>query len=90
MAISLLSAALGKGISSSLAMTGELTLTGKVLPVGGIREKVAAAKRSGVNTVILPRANEADWQKLPAYIKDGMTVHLVDSFDEIAKICQFI
>lgn len=89
MAVSLLSTALNRGISSTMAMTGELTLTGKVLPVGGIREKVAAAKRSGVDTVILPKSNQADWEKLPTYIKDGMTVHLVDTFEEIAEICGF-
>lgn len=89
MALSLISASLSKGISSSIAVTGELTLTGKVLPVGGIREKVAAAKRSAINEVVLPKSNEADWQKLPAYIKEGMKVHLVDDFEEIASIFGF-
>lgn len=87
MAVSLLTAALGQGLPSNLALTGELTLTGKVLPVGGIREKVAAAKRAAVTTVVLPKANAADWQKLPEYIKTGMTVHLVEDFEEVARVC---
>ncbi len=65
---SLLSLALGKPVLQNLAMTGELTLTGKVLKIGGVREKCIAAKRSGVTTLILPNTNEKDWSELPAGI----------------------
>ena len=64
---------------------GELTLTGKVLRIGGVREKVVAAKRSGVSTIILPKANQSDWLQLPDYIKSDIQVHFVDCFEEIAQ-----
>ena len=68
-------------------MTGELTLTGKVLAVGGIREKVIAAKRAGIKTIILPKDNERDYSEIPAYIKKGVTTHFVSQFGEVAGIC---
>lgn len=86
MATSLLSLALGRSVSSDVAMTGELTLTGKVLRIGGVKEKAIAAKRAGVSVIILPRTNEADWTELPDYIREGITVHFVDTYEEIAKI----
>lgn len=87
MGISLLSLAKGCGISSKIAMTGELTLTGKILRIGGVREKVVAAKRSGVTTIILPKTNQSDWLQLPDFIQAGIQVHFVDCFNEIAQIC---
>ena len=69
-----------------LAMTGELTLTGLVLPVGGIREKVIAARRSGIHEVILPEANKRDYDELPDYIQEGMTVHFAKRFSDVVKI----
>jgi Lon-like ATP-dependent protease len=90
MTTALLSLDLNKPIPSDLAMTGELSLTGKVMRIGGVREKVVAAKRSGIKTVILPKSNESDWFKLPDYLKEGLDVHFVEDFIEIAKICQFI
>ncbi len=69
-----------------LAMTGELTLTGLVLPVGGIREKVIAARRSGIYEVILPEANKRDYDELPDYIQEGMTVHFAKRFSDVVKI----
>ncbi|MBE8215140.1 MAG: endopeptidase La [Endozoicomonadaceae bacterium] len=68
-----------------LAMTGELTLTGKVLPVGGIREKVIAAKRNGVKELILPKANQRDYNELPIYIKQDMKIHFADHFKDVAS-----
>jgi ATP-dependent Lon protease len=67
-------------------MTGEVTLTGRVLPVGGIREKILAARRAGINTVIVPRHNEKDLVELPAEVKDNMTVHLVDTLDDVVPL----
>merc|ERR1739841_361554 len=72
MVTSLLSLALQQPCASNVAMTGEITLSGKVLPVGGIREKTMAARRAGITVLCLPHANERDWEELPTYLKDGM------------------
>ena len=72
MASSLTSLALGKPITRNIAMTGELTLTGKVLPVGGVKEKVIAAKRAGIAEVILPIDNERDYDEMPDYLKENL------------------
>jgi ATP-dependent Lon protease len=69
-----------------LAMTGELTLTGQVLAVGGIREKITAAQRNGIKEVILPQANHRDYQELPDHIRSGMTAYFVERFSEVAAI----
>ncbi len=74
-------------IKPRLAMTGEVTLTGQVLPVGGIREKVMAAKRAGVNSLILPKRNEKDVaEEVPEEAKKGITFHFVDRVEEVLKI----
>jgi ATP-dependent Lon protease len=71
-------------VRSQLAMTGEITLSGRVLPVGGIKEKVLAAKRAGVTTVILPRRNEKNLlEDVPAQAREGLTFHLVESIDQV-------
>jgi ATP-dependent Lon protease len=67
-------------------MTGELSLTGKVLPVGGIKEKTLAARRSGADTVILPAANRRDYEELPQYVKDLVKVHFVKEYEEVFNI----
>jgi ATP-dependent Lon protease len=64
-------------------MTGEITLRGQVLPVGGIKEKVLAAHRSGLKTVILPRRNDADLEDLPEEVRNTMKFILVDVVDEV-------
>ena len=72
---------------AGLAMTGEVTLSGRVLPVGGIKEKVLAARRAGVTTVILPRRNEKHLlEDVPAEARDGMTFHLVESVDQVLDL----
>jgi ATP-dependent Lon protease len=86
MTSALLSLALGKQIKRNLAMTGELTLTGKVLPVGGIKEKVISAKRNSINELILPEANRGDVETLPDYIREGLTIHFAYKYDQVAKI----
>jgi len=83
MTTSLLSLALGKPVRDDLAMTGELTLTGKVLPVGGIKEKTLAAKRSGVSKIVLPEANQRDFEELPEFVKDGIEVHYASSYQDV-------
>ena len=86
MATALLSLAKNKKVSRPLAMTGELTLTGQVLPVGGIREKVIAARRIGIHELILPEANRRDFDKLPGHIRAGMTVHFARHYRDVAAV----
>lgn len=86
MATALLSLAKNKKIPRPLAMTGELTLTGQVLPVGGIREKVIAARRIGIFELILPEANRRDFDKLPEPVRAGMTVHFAKQYREVASL----
>ena len=66
-------------IKPDLAMTGEVTLTGRVLPVGGVREKILAARRAGIKTVLIPRHNEKDLVEIPAEVKADLTFGLVDT-----------
>lgn len=86
MATALLSLARNEAIKKPLAMTGELSLTGQVLPVGGIREKVIAARRVGIKELILPDENRKDYDELPDYLKEGMTLHFAKHFDDVAKL----
>ena len=87
MATALLSLAKNRKLNRDIAMTGELTLTGRVLPVGGIREKVIAAKRAGVKELIIPSDNERDYIEMPDYLKKGLKMHFVATYDEVADIC---
>ena len=82
-ATALVSLARKERIKRSLAMTGELTLTGQVLPVGGIREKVIAARRSKIMELILPHANRRDFEELPDYLREGINVHFARTFREV-------
>jgi len=86
MATALLSLARGKALSKPVAMTGELTLTGQVFPVGGIREKVIAARRAGIRTLILPEDNRSDFLQVPEHVRKGMKAHFACEFDDVAKI----
>jgi len=72
-------------VSKKVAMTGEITLKGKVLPVGGIKEKLLAAYREGIREAILPLDNRPDLKDLPKVIKTGMTIHLVETMDDVLK-----
>ncbi|MBP7869166.1 MAG: endopeptidase La [Candidatus Hydrogenedentes bacterium] len=82
MLVSLLSALTGTAPAPGLAMTGEITLRGKVLPVGGVKEKVLAARRAGIQTIVLPRENEKDFPDLPAEVRDNMHFVLVSTVDQ--------
>jgi ATP-dependent Lon protease len=82
---SLVSAASGIPVSRKVAMTGEITLRGNVLPIGGIKEKSLAAKRSGIKTVIIPKKNEADLSELPDEIKKSLTFILAEHIDDVLK-----
>jgi ATP-dependent Lon protease len=81
-AVSLLSALKKKAPAPALAMTGEITLRGRVLPVGGVKEKVLAAHRAGIKTVVLPRENEKDLRDIPAEVKRELDFVLVERIDE--------
>ena len=86
MATALLSLARGQQPSRPLAMTGELTLTGQVLPVGGIREKIIAARRAGIFEIILPEANRGDAEELPDHIKEGLNLHFVEGLGQVVDL----
>merc|ERR1719343_537631 len=86
MTSALVSLALDRPVKNDLAMTGELTLMGKVLKVGGIKEKVIAARREGVETLLLPRQNEADFSELKEYLREGLTAHFVDHYDDVYRL----
>lgn len=86
MALALYSLAKNKKVRGQVAMTGELSLTGKVLPVGGIKEKVLAAKRAGIKEIILPHQNEKDLREVPDRHRKGMKFYPVQHFDEVLKI----
>ena len=83
MATALLSLARRQAVKRPLAMTGELTLTGHVFPVGGIKEKVIAARRAGIKELILPEANRGDYEELPAHIIEGMMVHFARHYRDV-------
>ncbi len=81
----LLSLALNKAVKKNLAMTGELTLTGEVLPIGGVREKLIAARRLGIKEVILPAGNERDVQELPKHIIKGLKIYYASRYEDVFK-----
>ncbi|WP_273808034.1 MULTISPECIES: endopeptidase La [unclassified Pseudomonas] len=86
MASALLSLARNQAPKKNVAMTGELTLTGQVLPIGGVREKVIAARRQKISELILPEPNRGDFEELPAYLREGLTVHFAKRFADVAKV----
>lgn len=83
MATALASAATGRLVREDVAMTGETTLRGRVLPIGGIKEKALGAHRAGIRTIILPRRNEGDLDDLPAEVRDALTFVPVDTLDDV-------
>ena len=86
MATALLSLLMKKRLPRKVAMTGELTLTGQVLAVGGIREKVIAARRVGIREVILPDACRRDFDELPDYLKEGLTIHFAKQYSDVFSL----
>jgi ATP-dependent Lon protease len=85
MASALLSLASNRPVRK-IAMTGELTLTGQVFPVGGIREKVIAARRAGIRELILPVDNKGDFEDIPDHVREGFKVHFATTFDDVAPL----
>jgi ATP-dependent Lon protease len=86
LATSLISALGRIPIRKEVAMTGEITLRGKVLPIGGLKEKILAAHRSGLKTIVVPRENEKDLADIPKNVLDTLNVYMVESMDEVLKI----
>lgn len=83
MATALVSLVLGKKVKDRLAMTGELSLTGQVLPIGGLREKTVAARRNKIKEIIIPKANEKDLEDIPDHVKKGITFYPVERMEEV-------
>jgi ATP-dependent Lon protease len=86
MATALVSALTGIPTREDVAMTGEITLLGSVLPIGGLNEKVVAAKRAGVKIVVIPKKNEKDLQELPDFIREGLEFKMVETMDQVLEI----
>lgn len=86
LAIAMVSLFTGRKVRSDVAMTGEITLRGRVLPVGGVRDKVLAAQRAGIRTVILPARNERDLQEVPDNIREAIDFELAEDFDDVLAI----
>ncbi len=86
MATSLVSALSGRKVRRDVAMTGELTLTGRVLPIGGLKEKILGAVRAGISEIILPKDNEADLEDIPQEVAEGLTFHCVEDLDSVIAI----
>jgi ATP-dependent Lon protease len=86
MATAIASLVRGMPVSDEVGMTGELTLTGQVLPIGGVREKVLAAQRAGLKRVVLPRENEHDLDELPAETKRELDFVLVDTIEQVLDV----
>jgi ATP-dependent Lon protease len=85
MASALLSLARNKPVRR-IAMTGELTLTGEVFPIGGVREKLIAARRAGIKEIILPADNQGDYDEVPEHVKKGLKIHFANRFEDVAPL----
>ncbi|HJV64376.1 MAG TPA: endopeptidase La [Geomonas sp.] len=86
MATALISMMTGKPVRAKLGMTGELTLTGRVLPIGGVKEKTIAARRAGLKVLIFPEANRKDFAELPDYLKEGIEVHFAKEYKDVYSV----
>ncbi len=86
MSTALVSAMSGRAVRKDVAMTGEITLRGRVLPIGGLKEKVLGAHRAGISTIILPKDNEADMEDIPEEVRKQLTFHCVSTLDEVFEI----
>ena len=85
MATAIISALTGRKVCNDVAMTGEITIRGRVLPIGGLQEKVLAAKKVGIKTVILPKENEKDLDEIMDEIKDGMQFVLAETMEDVLQ-----
>jgi ATP-dependent Lon protease len=85
MATAMISALTNQPVRKDLAMTGEITLRGRVLPIGGLKEKVLAAHRAGIKQILVPKENEKDLEEIPAAIGNKVKIRLVETMDEVWK-----
>jgi ATP-dependent Lon protease len=85
MATAILSAITGRKVRADVAMTGEITLRGRVLPIGGLKEKLLAAKKAGIRTVLVPEKNRNDMKEVDAEITDGLEIVYVSSMDQVLQ-----
>jgi ATP-dependent Lon protease len=86
MATVLISMMKGKPVRKKLGMTGELTLTGRVLPIGGLKEKTIAARRAGLKVLIFPEGNRKDFDELADYLKEGLEVRFAKEYKDVYKV----
>ena len=86
LATAMVSALSGRPARHDVAMTGEITLSGRVLPIGGLKEKVLGAVRAGITHIVIPRDNEADLDDVPEKVRDEMAFHFVDTVDKVLAI----
>jgi ATP-dependent Lon protease len=86
MATSIASALMRKKVHADLAMTGEITLRGRILPIGGLKEKILAAHRGNIKTVIIPKDNERDLAEVPKNVQNALKIIFVEHIDEVMKI----
>jgi ATP-dependent Lon protease len=86
MATAIVSAFTGRAVRAAVAMTGELTLRGHVLPIGGLKEKILAARRAGIDTILCPKLNKKELDEVPAHLRRGLQVHLVETVDEVLSL----
>ncbi len=86
MTTALVSLLTGRTVKPTVAMTGEVTLQGKVLPIGGVKQKVLAAHRAGITEVVLPRRNEVDVDDIPEKVREQLTIHIVDTIDDVLQV----
>jgi len=85
MATALVSALTARSVKAEVGMTGEISLQGQVLPIGGVKQKILAAHRAGLNTIILPKRNEADLDDVPEDVRNEMTFYLAECIDEVLQ-----
>lgn len=86
MCTALISSLTGNPVRKEVAMTGEISLRGKVLPIGGLKEKLLAAHRGGITTVIIPKENEKDLEEIPENAKAALDIHAVETIDEVLAL----
>src|SRR6185295_9246271 len=86
MATAMISVFTGRPVRRSVAMTGEITLRGNVLPIGGLKEKILAAKRAGIDTIVCPKLNKKELDEVATHLKRGLKFHLVEHIDEVLRI----
>ena len=86
MATALVSALTGRKVRQDVAMTGEITLRGRVLPIGGVKEKLLAAYRAGIKTILLPKENQKDLEDVPEHVRKEFEIVLTENIEDVLKV----